>query len=69
MDFKKPSSRLAFTIADSAKPKSLENVTADIKLGCFSMTALDSSCGMVYDFIKINYVLHCSKEFVFFFSF
>uniref|UniRef100_A0A6N2LUY9 PH domain-containing protein n=1 Tax=Salix viminalis TaxID=40686 RepID=A0A6N2LUY9_SALVM len=47
MDFKKPSSRLAFTIADSAKPKSLENVTADIKLGCLSMTALDSSCGMM----------------------
>ncbi|KAJ6768459.1 hypothetical protein OIU74_022180, partial [Salix koriyanagi] len=47
MDLKKPSSRLAFTIADSAKPKSLENVTADIKLGCFSMTALDSSCGMM----------------------
>ncbi|KAJ6689863.1 hypothetical protein OIU85_006185 [Salix viminalis] len=36
-----------FTIADSAKPKSLENVTADIKLGCLSMTALDSSCGMM----------------------
>ncbi|KAH8501006.1 hypothetical protein H0E87_016007 [Populus deltoides] len=47
MDLKKPSSRLAFTIADSVKPKSRENVTADIKLGCFSITVLDSLCGMM----------------------
>ncbi|CAK7326271.1 unnamed protein product [Dovyalis caffra] len=46
-DLKKPSSRLAFTIADSVKPKSRENVTAEIKLGCFSMTVLDSLCGML----------------------
>jgi hypothetical protein len=69
MDLKKPSSRLAFTIADSVKPKSRENVTADIKLGCFSITVLDSLCGMVHEFFKINYARHCSKEFVFFFFF
>lgn len=72
MDLKKPSSRLAFTISDSVKPKSRENVTADIKLGCFSITVLDSLCGMVHEFFKINYARHSSKEFIlfcFFFSF
>ncbi|KAJ4843890.1 hypothetical protein Tsubulata_025940 [Turnera subulata] len=44
-DLKKPSSRLAFTIGDSVKPKSQENVTAEMKLGCLSVTVLDSLCG------------------------
>lgn len=46
-DLKKPSSRLAYTIADSVKPKARENITAEMKLRCFSLTVLDSLCGMM----------------------
>ncbi|XP_050216889.1 uncharacterized protein LOC126667840 isoform X2 [Mercurialis annua] len=46
-DLKKPSSRLAFSIGDSVKPKSRENITAELKLRCFSVTVLDSLCGMM----------------------
>lgn len=46
-DMKKPSSRLAFTIGDSVKPKTRDNITAEMKLRCFSVTVLDSLCGMV----------------------
>ncbi|KAK4798434.1 hypothetical protein SAY86_030760 [Trapa natans] len=46
-DFKKPSSRLAFTICDSVKPKARENVSAEMRLRRFSFTVLDSSCGMI----------------------
>ncbi|KAG8658937.1 uncharacterized protein LOC110610326 isoform X2 [Manihot esculenta] len=46
-DLKKPSSRLAFAIGDSVKPKSRENITAELKLRCFSVTVLDSLCGMM----------------------
>ncbi|XP_059643008.1 uncharacterized protein LOC132284858 [Cornus florida] len=46
-DLKKPSSRLAFTIGDSLKPKTQENITAEMKLRCFSVTVLDSLCGMM----------------------
>ncbi|KAL8152479.1 LOW QUALITY PROTEIN: hypothetical protein V2J09_010239 [Rumex salicifolius] len=46
-DLKKPSSRLAFAIGDFTKPKTRENVTADMKLRCFSVTVLDSLCGMM----------------------
>lgn len=46
-DFKKPSSRLAYTICDSVKPKARENVSAEVRLRRFSLTVLDSSCGMV----------------------
>ncbi|KAK3157946.1 hypothetical protein QOZ80_2AG0130600 [Eleusine coracana subsp. coracana] len=46
-DLKKPSSRLAYSIADHAKPKARENITAELKLGCLSVSILDSSCGMV----------------------
>ncbi|XP_048235070.1 uncharacterized protein LOC8261314 isoform X2 [Ricinus communis] len=46
-DLKKPSSRLAFAIGDSVKPKSRENITAELKLRCFSLTVLDSLCGMM----------------------
>ncbi|KAI4335042.1 hypothetical protein L6164_013726 [Bauhinia variegata] len=46
-DLKKPSSRLAYTIGDSAKPKTRENVTADLKLRRFSLTILDSLYGMM----------------------
>ncbi|WVZ75446.1 hypothetical protein U9M48_023496 [Paspalum notatum var. saurae] len=46
-DVKKPSAQLAYRIADHAKPKARENITADLKLGCLSVSILDSSCGMV----------------------
>ncbi|KAA8527969.1 hypothetical protein F0562_035162 [Nyssa sinensis] len=46
-DLKKPSGRLAFTIGDAVKPKERENITADMKLRCFSLTVLDSLCGMM----------------------
>lgn len=46
-DLKKPSARLAYSIADQAKPKARENITAELKLGCLSVSILDSSCGMV----------------------
>ncbi|CAL1397515.1 unnamed protein product [Linum trigynum] len=56
-DLKKPSSRLAFSIGDSTKPKSRENVTAEMKIKCFSVTVLDSLCGMMtplFDFTITN---------------
>ncbi|XP_015689233.1 uncharacterized protein LOC102707936 [Oryza brachyantha] len=46
-DMKKPPAQLAYSIADHAKPKARENITADLKLGCLSVSILDSSCGMV----------------------
>ncbi|OVA16691.1 Peroxin/Ferlin domain [Macleaya cordata] len=46
-DLKKPSSRLAYTIGDSVKPKTRENVTGEMKLRCCSLTVLDSLCGMM----------------------
>ncbi|KAK6930330.1 Vacuolar protein sorting-associated protein 13, DH-like domain [Dillenia turbinata] len=46
-DLKKPSSRLAHAIGDSVKPRAQENITAEIKIGCFSITVLDSMCGMM----------------------
>lgn len=46
-DLKKPSGRLAYTICDSVKPKTRENITAEMRLRRFSLTILDSLCGMV----------------------
>ncbi|XP_028051145.1 uncharacterized protein LOC114255802 isoform X2 [Camellia sinensis] len=46
-DLKKPSSRLAFTIGDSVKPKTRENITSEMKIRCFSVTVLDSLCRMM----------------------
>ncbi|KEH32375.1 calcium-dependent lipid-binding-like protein [Medicago truncatula] len=46
-DLKKPSSRLAYIIGDSVKPKTRENVNAELKLRYFSLTILDSLCGMM----------------------
>ncbi|XP_057959044.1 uncharacterized protein LOC131151699 [Malania oleifera] len=46
-DLKKPSSRLAYTMCDYVKPKMRENITAEVKLRYFSLTVLDSSCGMM----------------------
>ncbi|KAL8484750.1 hypothetical protein ACS0TY_027161 [Phlomoides rotata] len=46
-DLKKPSSRLAFSIGDSVKPKTRDNITAEMKIRCFSLTILDSFCGMM----------------------
>ncbi|KAL5700718.1 hypothetical protein ACHQM5_026131 [Ranunculus cassubicifolius] len=44
-DLKKPSSRLAYSIGDSVKPKSRENLSAEMKLRFCSLTVLDSLCG------------------------
>ncbi|GMH18990.1 hypothetical protein Nepgr_020831 [Nepenthes gracilis] len=46
-DLEMPSSRLAYSIGDFVKPKAQANVTAEIKLRCFSLTVLDSLCGMM----------------------
>ncbi|KAH6757936.1 calcium-dependent lipid-binding family protein [Perilla frutescens var. hirtella] len=46
-DLKKPSNSLGFAIGDSVKPKTRDNVTADMKIRCFSLTILDSFCGMM----------------------
>ncbi|KAF5752107.1 hypothetical protein HS088_TW01G00014 [Tripterygium wilfordii] len=46
-DLNKPSSRLAYTIGDSVKPKTRENITAEMKLRCFSLTVVDNLCGMM----------------------
>ncbi|KAK8983318.1 hypothetical protein V6N11_073414 [Hibiscus sabdariffa] len=46
-DTKKPSTQLAFTIGDYVKPKTRENVTAEIKLRYFSLTVLDNLHGMM----------------------
>ncbi|KAJ4956285.1 hypothetical protein NE237_013068 [Protea cynaroides] len=46
-DLKKPSSRLAYKIGDSVKPKIRENISAEMKLRCFSLTVLDNLCGMM----------------------
>ncbi|KAJ7955294.1 calcium-dependent lipid-binding family protein [Quillaja saponaria] len=53
-DLKKPSSRLAYTIGDSAKPKTRENITAELKLRCFSLTVLDSLCRMMTPLFDIT---------------
>ncbi|CAA6659805.1 unnamed protein product [Spirodela intermedia] len=41
-DLKKPSNRLAYSIEDSVKPKTRENISVEMKLGCFSLTLLDN---------------------------
>lgn len=46
-DLKKPTSRLAYTIGDSVKLKTRENINAEVKLRCLSLTILDNLCGMV----------------------
>lgn len=46
-DLKKPSSRLAYIIGDSVKPKTRENINAELKLRYCSVTILDSLCGMM----------------------
>ncbi|BAF08745.2 Os02g0470400 [Oryza sativa Japonica Group] len=46
-DTKKPPAQMAYRIADHAKPKVRENITAELKFGCLSVSILDSSCGMV----------------------
>ncbi|KAL6634351.1 hypothetical protein ACP70R_027022 [Stipagrostis hirtigluma subsp. patula] len=53
-DLKKPSARLAYSIADHAKPKARENITAELKPGCLSVSILDSSCGVVTPLFDIT---------------
>lgn len=54
-DLKKPSSRLALSIGDSVKPKARENVTSEMKLGCLSLTILDSLGGMMTPFFDVTF--------------
>ncbi|XP_010266663.1 PREDICTED: uncharacterized protein LOC104604129 isoform X2 [Nelumbo nucifera] len=66
-DLKKPSSRLAYTIGDSMKPKTRENISAEMKLRCFSLTVLDNLCGMMMPLFdvtitNINLATHGSLE-------
>ncbi|KAD5802908.1 hypothetical protein E3N88_14268 [Mikania micrantha] len=53
-DLKKPSSRLAFAIGDTVKPKTRENIMSDIKLKSISVTILDSLCGMMTPFFDVS---------------
>ncbi|KAL4193113.1 hypothetical protein AMTRI_Chr06g197730 [Amborella trichopoda] len=46
-DLRKPSIRLAYSIADCVKPKSRQNISAEMKLRCFSLTVLDGLYGMM----------------------
>ncbi|XP_077211040.1 calcium-dependent lipid-binding family protein isoform X2 [Tasmannia lanceolata] len=46
-DLRRPSNRLAYSIGDYVKPKTRENVSGEMKLQCFSLTVLDSLCGMM----------------------
>ncbi|KAI4370200.1 hypothetical protein MLD38_018571 [Melastoma candidum] len=46
-DLRKPSNKLAYAICDSAKPKTRDNITAEMKLRRLSLTVLDSLCGMM----------------------
>lgn len=46
-DLIKPSSRLAYSIGDSLKPKTRDNITAEVRLSCLSLTVLDSLCGTI----------------------
>ncbi|CAN8243432.1 unnamed protein product, partial [Cochlearia groenlandica] len=46
-DLKRPPSRFAFAIGESVKPKTKENVNAEIKLRRFSLTLLDGLHGMM----------------------
>ncbi|XP_078433928.1 calcium-dependent lipid-binding family protein isoform X2 [Wolffia australiana] len=41
-DMKKPSNRLAYSIEDSVKLKTRENISLEMKQGCFSLSVLDS---------------------------
>nr|DAD29104.1 TPA_asm: hypothetical protein HUJ06_030572 [Nelumbo nucifera] len=66
-DLKKPSSRFAYTIGDSMKPKTQENISAEMKLRCFSLTVLDNLRGMMvplFDVMitNINLATHGSLE-------
>lgn len=46
-DHKRPSSSLAFSLSDHIKPKPLQNISAEMKLGSFSLSILDGAYGMV----------------------
>lgn len=54
-DLKKPSSRLAYSIGDSVKPRMRENVTSEMKLRCLSLTILDSVGGMMTPFLDTTF--------------
>ncbi|KAL2906379.1 putative vacuolar protein sorting-associated protein 13F [Bienertia sinuspersici] len=54
-DLKKPSSRLALSIGDFAKPKARENVTSEMKVACLSVTIVDSLGGMMTPFFDMTF--------------
>ncbi|ONK67151.1 uncharacterized protein A4U43_C06F16540 [Asparagus officinalis] len=53
-DLRKPSNRLAYNISDYAKPRTRENVSAEMKLGCLSLSVLDSFCGTMTPLIDMT---------------
>ncbi|KAK9139107.1 hypothetical protein Scep_008788 [Stephania cephalantha] len=66
-DLKKPSSRLAYSICDSVKPKTRENVSAEMKLRFCSLTVLNSFYGTMTPLFdttikNINLVTHGRPE-------
>ncbi|KAK9136608.1 hypothetical protein Sjap_007202 [Stephania japonica] len=66
-DLKKPSSRLAYSICDSVKPKTRENISAEMKLRFFSLTVLNSFYGTMTPLFdttikNINLVTHGRPE-------
>ncbi|KAK1380403.1 Calcium-dependent lipid-binding family protein [Heracleum sosnowskyi] len=44
-DMKRPFGQPAFTVGDSVRPKTQDNINAEMKLRCLSVTVLDSLCG------------------------
>lgn len=54
-DLKTPSTRLALAIGDSLKPKTRDNITAEMKLRCLSVTVLDSLCGMMTPLVDATF--------------
>ncbi|WOL14400.1 hypothetical protein Cni_G23180 [Canna indica] len=44
-DLTTPTTRLAYKISDNVKPKTRENVAAELKLGLLSLSVLDNFCG------------------------
>uniref|UniRef100_A0A175YPS3 Uncharacterized protein n=1 Tax=Daucus carota subsp. sativus TaxID=79200 RepID=A0A175YPS3_DAUCS len=54
-DMKRPSSKLAFTIGDSVKPKTQDNINAEMKLRCLSLTVLDCPCGTMTPLFDVTF--------------
>eukprot|EP01018_Ginkgo_biloba_P025446 Gb_15429 [translate_table: standard] len=66
-DLKRPPSRMAYRLAETEKPKSRENLNAEMKIGCLSITFLDNLCGMMTPIVdntitNINLAAHGRAE-------